>query len=57
MTVADIILELDSKYNILSLDYEEKALEFFKTSFNLYIGMNIPVLDKACKLSIKGDFN
>ena len=41
MSIADIIMELDSEYNILSLEYEGEASEFFKPSFDLYKGMNI----------------
>ncbi|SHI49064.1 arginine utilization regulatory protein [Dethiosulfatibacter aminovorans DSM 17477] len=41
MNIADIILELDDELNILSLEYEGKAAEFFKPSFDMYTGMNI----------------
>lgn len=41
MSIADIIIELDNKYKVLLIKYEGKASEFFKPSFNLYLGMNI----------------
>ncbi len=41
MSIADIIIELDNDYNILSLEYDGEASGFFKPSFDLYKGMNI----------------
>lgn len=41
MSIADITIELDNDYKVLSLEYEGEALGFFKPSFDLYKGMSI----------------
>ena len=41
MSIVDIIVELDNDYKVISLEYEGESSEFFKPSFNLYMGMNI----------------
>lgn len=41
MSIADIIVELNKDYKVMSLEYEGESTEFFKNSFDLYIGMNI----------------
>jgi arginine utilization regulatory protein len=41
MSIAEIIVELDKDYKVLSIEYEGKSSGFFKPSFDLYMGMNI----------------